>query len=177
MIANRSPYPCLTYTADLYVCALCHLQCTTDHSVCTVIWMVSPHTIFSFHTVYRTLLNVGIQWLHVKKNHTGFTGMNIKSTYVVFSLSQDLLGVLQSYLSTILAQCCLHHLHHQWLVLLPSSDLQVRSSKFYCTMCCLPVSFLVFGLQMSLLWLLCSAFPCHSLCQDHAFNLVLLFHT
>lgn len=40
------------------------------------------------------------------------------------SLSQDLLGVLQSYLSTILAQCCLHHLHHQWLVLLPSSDLQ-----------------------------------------------------
>jgi len=148
MIANRSPYPCLTYTADLYVCALCHLQCTTGHSIYTVIWTVSPHTIFSFHTVYRTLLNVGVQWLHVKKNHTGFTGVNIKSTYVVFSLSQDLLGVLQSYLSTILAQCCLHHLHHQWLVLLPSSDLQVRSSKFYYKMCCVSVSFLVFGLQM-----------------------------
>lgn len=40
------------------------------------------------------------------------------------SLSQGLLGVLRSCLSTILAQCCLHHLHHQWLVLLPSSGLQ-----------------------------------------------------
>jgi len=112
-----------------------------------------------------------------QENHTSFTGVNIKSTYVVFSLSQDLLGVLQSYLSTTLAQCCLHHLHHQWLVLLPSSDLQVRCSKFYYKTCCVSVSFLVFGLQMSLLWLLCSTFPCYSLSQDHAFNLVLLFHT
>lgn len=67
--------------------------------------------------------------------------MNNEHLYFGFSLSQGLPGVPQSYLSTILAQCCLLHHHHPWLALLPSSAPQVRSYPYkkklcYQMLCC-----------------------------------------